>query len=86
MHPKRLVLYGVLVAGLLTGLAITASAHDAGNTPSDEQVASAQKTSDLMLATLFFRAECALCHTNFPAGPTQDWVGALMLRVPTEQR
>lgn len=29
-----------------------------------------------------FRAECALCHTNFPAGPTSDWVGALMLRVP----
>jgi hypothetical protein len=29
-----------------------------------------------------FRAECALCHVNFPAGPTSDWVGALMLRVP----
>lgn len=29
-----------------------------------------------------FRAECAQCHTNFPAGPTSDWVGALMLRVP----
>ncbi|YAF95391.1 MAG: hypothetical protein AB3A66_22985 [Nodularia sp. CChRGM 3473] len=29
-----------------------------------------------------FRAECALCHTNYPAGPTSDWVGALMLRVP----
>jgi hypothetical protein len=29
-----------------------------------------------------FRAECALCHINFPAGPTSDWVGALMLRVP----
>jgi len=158
--------------GLLTGLAITASAHDADNRPSDEQVASAQKTSDLMLATLFaaltqefeettvdnvaegkrsislifnnrnddmrlvgtrgslqendrpqdgferkahllalngqpytsvervddrwyyrrsiplsnFRAECAFCHSNFPAGPTQDWVGALMLRVPIDQR
>ena len=33
-----------------------------------------------------FRAECALCHTNFPAGPTPDWVGAVMLRVPIEQR
>ena len=31
-----------------------------------------------------FRAECAYCHTNFPAGPTSDWVGALMLRVPIE--
>lgn len=29
-----------------------------------------------------FRSECALCHVNFPAGPTADWVGALMLRVP----
>ncbi|MEA5565267.1 hypothetical protein [Anabaena sp. UHCC 0399] len=29
-----------------------------------------------------FRAECALCHVNFPAGPTSDWVGALMLRIP----
>lgn len=29
-----------------------------------------------------FRSECALCHTNFPAGPTTDWLGALMLRVP----
>ena len=28
-----------------------------------------------------FRAECALCHANFPAIPsTSDWVGALMLR------
>jgi len=31
-----------------------------------------------------FRAECALCHANFPAGPTPDWVGALMLRVPIQ--
>jgi hypothetical protein len=31
-----------------------------------------------------FRAECALCHTNFPVGPTSDWVGALMLRVPVK--
>ena len=31
-----------------------------------------------------FRMECALCHTNFPPGPTPDWVGALMLRVPIE--
>lgn len=31
-----------------------------------------------------FRSECALCHTNFPAGPTSDWVGALMLRVPIQ--
>jgi hypothetical protein len=29
-----------------------------------------------------FRSECALCHTNFRVGPTSDWVGALMLRVP----
>ena len=31
-----------------------------------------------------FRAECAMCHANFPAGPTPDWVGALMLRVPVK--
>jgi hypothetical protein len=29
-----------------------------------------------------FRSECALCHINYPAGPTSDRVGALMLRVP----
>lgn len=29
-----------------------------------------------------FRSECSLCHTNFPVGPTADWVGALMLKVP----
>jgi hypothetical protein len=172
MHPKKLVLYGILVTGLLTGLGLTASAHDGNNPPTNEQVASAQKTSDLLFATLFgaltqefnettvdnveegkrsislvfndrnedmrlvgtfgplrendrpqdaferkahllalqgtpytsveriddrwyyrrsiplsnFRAECALCHTNFPAGPTPDWVGALMLRVPIVQR
>ncbi|MCC5643434.1 hypothetical protein LC607_10855 [Nostoc sp. CHAB 5824] len=32
-----------------------------------------------------FRAECALCHVNFPVGPTSDWVGALMLRVPIKK-
>lgn len=31
-----------------------------------------------------FRVECSYCHSNFPAGPTADWVGALMLRVPIE--
>ncbi|MFL6232000.1 MAG: hypothetical protein ACJ76N_02605 [Thermoanaerobaculia bacterium] len=172
MHPKKLMIYGILVVGLLTGLGLTASAHDADNPPPSEQIASAQKTSDLMLATLFaaltqefnettadnteegkrsislvfndrnedmrlvgtleplrendrpqdaferkahllalkgtpytsvervddrwyyrrsiplsnFRAECATCHSNFPAGPTPDWVGALMLRVPVQQR
>lgn len=29
-----------------------------------------------------FRSECALCHGNFPAGPTPDWMGALMLKIP----
>jgi len=170
MHPKKLAVYGILVVGLITGLGLSASAHDADNPPSNEQVESAQRTSDLMLATLFaaltqefdettvdnaeegkrsislvfndrnqdmrlvgtskpiqannrpddaferkahllaltgkaytavervddqwyyrrsvplsnFRAECATCHANFPAGPTPDWVGALMLRVPIE--
>ena len=31
-----------------------------------------------------FRAEGALWHTNFPPGPTSDWMGALVLRVPIE--
>ena len=31
-----------------------------------------------------FRMECALCHSNFPPGPTPDLVGALMLRVPIQ--
>jgi hypothetical protein len=170
MNPKRLVIYGILVAGLVTGLGLSASAHDADDRPSREQVAFAQRTSDLMLATLFaaltqefdettvdnveegkqsislvfndrnkdmrlvgtldpiqannrprdlferrahllastgqaytavervddqwyyrrsvplsnFRAECALCHANFQPGPTSDWVGSVMLRVPIE--
>jgi hypothetical protein len=156
--------------GLITGLGLTASAHDADNPPSSDQVAFAQRTSDLLLATLFgaltqefnettldnvdegkhsislvfndrnedmrlvgtlkplrandrpqdaferkahllalagqpytaveriddqwyyrrsiplsnFRVECSYCHTNFPAGPTPDLVGAIMLRVPIE--
>lgn len=176
MHLRRLAARGLLVAVLIavagfgTGHTLTAVAGDGPRPPSDEQVSSAQKTSDLLLATLFaaltqefdettpenveegkrsislvfndrnkdmrlvgtvgplrendrprdsfertalqralngqpltdvqrdsgqwyyrrsiplsnFRMECALCHTNFPAGPTPDWVGALMLRVPIE--
>lgn len=170
MNLKRLAVYGILVVGLITGLGLSASAHDADHPPSNEQVAFAQRTSDLMLATLFaaltqefnettldnvaegthsislvfndrnedmrlvgtlsplrandrpqdaferkahllalsgkaytaverlddqwyyrrsiplsnFRVECSYCHSNFAAGPTSDWVGALMLRVPIE--
>jgi len=29
-----------------------------------------------------FKPQCALCHTNYPPGPTSDLVGALMLRIP----
>jgi hypothetical protein len=173
MHLRRLITRGILVVGLIAvtglgaGLTLTAIA-DGALTPSDEQVAFAQRTSNLLLATLFaaltqefnettpnnveegkqsislvfndqnddmrlvgtfgplrrndrprdafersalelaltgqpstaveakddqwyyrrsvplsnFRMECALCHTNFPPGPTPDWVGALMLKVP----
>jgi len=170
MRLKRLILSAILATGILTGLGLTASAHDDDGRPSTEQVASAQKTSDLLLATLFaaltqefdettpanaeegkrsislvfnnhnddlrlvgtlgpiqstnrprdsfertahilaltgqaytavqqvddkwyfrrsiplsnFRAECSTCHSNFPPGPTPDWVGALMLRVPIQ--
>lgn len=173
MDLKKLTVYGILVVGLITGLGLSASAHDANNAdnpPSSEKVEFAQRTSDLMLATLFaaltqefnettpdnaeegkhsislvfndrnedmrlvgtfqplrandrpqdaferkahllaltgqsytaveriddqwyyrrsiplsnFRVECSYCHGNFPAGPTSDWVGALMLRVPIQ--
>ena len=170
MHLKRLVACGILAVLGITGAGLTASAHEADATPSNEQIEFAQRTSDLLLATLFaaltqefdettpdnveegkrsislvfndrnedmrlvgtlgplqshnrpsdafertahtlalsgqahtavervsgqwyyrrsiplsnFRAECAMCHTNFPAGPTSDMVGALMLRVPIE--
>ena len=174
MNPRRLVTRGPLVVGLIavmglgTGLTFTVVAGGGHRPPSDEQVAFAQRASDLLLATLFaaltqefnettpnnveegkrsislvfndrnkdmrlvgtfgplrendrprdaferaalkraligqpftavqrdddqwyyrrsiplsnFRMECALCHANFPPGPTPDWVGALMLRVP----
>lgn len=170
MQLKRLVVCGILVTGLITGLALTANAHDNDNPPTSEQVSFAQKTGDLLFATLFaaltqefdeteldnveegkrsislvfndrnddirlvgtfgplqennrpqdaferkahklamsgqpltdvqrvdgrwyyrrsiplsnFRVECAYCHSNFPQGPTSDWVGALMLRVPIQ--
>jgi hypothetical protein len=170
MHLKRLVTYGILATGVLTGLGLTAGAQEADAPPSTEQVAFAQRTSDLLLATLFaaltqefdettldnvhegkrsislvfndhnedmrlvgtldpiqannrpndaferkahklalkgeaytdvqrvndqwfyrrsiplsnFRVECSYCHNNFPAGPTPDMVGALMLRVPIQ--
>ena len=170
MHLKKMVTLCILAAGLLSGLGLTALADDGGAPPSNDQIAFAQRTSDLLLATLFaaltqefdettlsnveegkhsislvfndrnedmrlvgtfgplrendrpsdaferkahllalsgqaydavqrvndrwyyrrsiplsnFRAECSYCHTNFPAGPTSDWVGALMLRVPIQ--
>ena len=53
MNPKKLIIYGILVVGLISGLGLSASAHDADNRPSSQQVAFAQRTSDLLLATLF---------------------------------
>ena len=32
-----------------------------------------------------FRAECALCHPNFAGLGPNDWVGALMLKVPVHE-
>jgi len=170
MHPKRLLVLGIIVAGFGMGSGSIALAAESGNPPSEEKQQFAQRTSDLLLATLLaaltqefdetkvdnveegklsislvfndqnkdmrlvgtrgplqknntpaddfertaldyamdgkpyavvkqvdgrwylrrsvplsnFRPECALCHTNYPAGPTEDWVGALMLRVPIE--
>jgi hypothetical protein len=40
------------VAVLLTGFALAAVAHDAGDPPTGEEIAFAQRTSDLMVATL----------------------------------
>ena len=173
MHSRLRVIGGVSAVAVVVGLGVSALAHDDerdrhGRPPTDEQVAFASRTSDLLLNTLFaaltqefnetvaanveegkrsislvfndankdlrlvgtrgplrendrprddfertalglaltgqnhtaverddggwfyrrsialsnFRAECALCHANFPPGPTADWVGALMLRVP----
>jgi hypothetical protein len=168
MHLKKLLALGLLVTGLLTSFGFTALAHEDDDSPTSEQIAAAQTTSDLLLATLFaaltqefdettaqnaeegkrsialvfndrnddmrlvgtnqplqesnrprdgferkahklalsgqaysavqrvddqwylrrsiplsnFRVECAHCHSNFPPGPTADWEGALMLRVP----
>jgi hypothetical protein len=170
MSLKKLVTSGILAAGILTGLGLTANAHDDGRPPSSDKIEFAQRTSDLLLATLFaaltqefdettldnveegkqsislvfndrnedmrlvgtfgplksndrpqdsferkahklalagqaytdvqrvddswyyrrsiplsnFRVECSYCHSNFPTGPTPDWVGAIMLRVPVE--
>jgi hypothetical protein len=167
MFSKTPVIAAVLLIGLLVGIGVAAGAR---GQPSDAAIAFAQRTSDLLLATLFaaltqefdettpdnveegklsislifndanrdmrlvgtfeplsendrpadrfedkalrlaltgqaytdvervdgawyyrrsiplsnFRSECALCHTNFPPGPTPDWVGALMLRVPID--
>ena len=59
MHPRRLVTRGIIVVGLIavtglgTGLTLTATADGDPRPPSGGQVASAQRTSDLMLATLF---------------------------------
>jgi hypothetical protein len=53
MRLKKVVVCGILVTGLLTGLRLTAFAEDGHPSPSQEQVAFAQRTSDLLLATLF---------------------------------
>jgi hypothetical protein len=53
MHLKRLVTHGLLVTGLLIGLGHTVVAHGDDHPPSHEQIAFAERTSDLLLATLF---------------------------------
>jgi hypothetical protein len=170
MYLKRLIIHGFLITGVIIGIGTVAIAEDDAKRPPQEQVEFAQRTGDLLQATLFaaltqefdetkennveegkrsislvfndrnkdmrlvgtvgplkendrpqdafehaalelamkgqphtdvqqvegrwyfrrsiplsnFRSECALCHTNYPAGPTKDYVGALMLRVPIE--
>ncbi len=168
---RSLVCAGITVAALASLFCLTVGAQ-AENPPSPSNVESAQKTSDLMLATLFaalsqefaettpanveqgkksislifndrnddmrlvgmlqplkisdlpqdsfeatalaramqgqpltdtqkvrgkwyyrrsiplsnFHPACAMCHTNFGPVSTQQWVGALMLRVPLTDR
>jgi hypothetical protein len=53
MHLKKLVICGLLVTGLLTGLGLTARADENDDSPTSEQIAFAERTSDLLLATLF---------------------------------
>jgi hypothetical protein len=53
MHPKKLIICGALAAGLIAGLGLGASALDADDYPSSDQIAFAERSSDLMLATLF---------------------------------
>src|SRR5262245_28870034 len=59
MHRRRLITRGLLVIALIAasclgiGLKRAAIANGAHRPPSDDEVESAQKTSDLMLATLF---------------------------------
>jgi hypothetical protein len=52
MHLKKLAVYGILVTGLITRLGLTVSADDK-TPPSNEQIAFAERTSDLLFATLF---------------------------------
>lgn len=52
MHLKRLVIHGLLVTGLISGLGLTAIAHDDDHPPSSEQIAFAERTSELLRATL----------------------------------
>src|SRR5205814_4973380 len=59
MYPRRLITRGIFVVGLIAvtglgaGLTLTAIAGGASGPPSDGQVAFAQRTSDLLLATVF---------------------------------
>ena len=52
MHQYRLFIHGLLVMGLVIGLGLTAIAHDDDDPPSSEQIAFAQRTSDLLLSTV----------------------------------
>jgi hypothetical protein len=57
VHGKRSVFRGILATGLVAGLGAGAIAyahdHDDGRPPTEGQIAFAQRTSDLLLNTLF---------------------------------
>jgi len=56
---KRLVFHGLLVAGLLTGVAAVA---DDSHPPSTAQIEFAKRTSDLLLATFLHHFRVAIDH------------------------
>ncbi len=65
-RTKQLLVYGGIIGGVATALALGVTAY-ADDKPLSQMVLSAQKTSDLMLATLF-----AALGQEFAETPTEN--------------